>query len=139
MDASNFTASPIWNSDTGFGGNGDPNLEPQMPRGNCVVDGPFANTTRTWQSDSNGHGFNLRHSPHCLSRGFLTGEKAEQLQSRVSPAALQRLLGQSSYGKLLDEVEIQTHNVIPQFVRGDFYRMTAPNGMSFVSEKSVES
>lgn len=63
-----------------------------------------------------------------MSRGFVNGTKKEGYQSRITPEALQRLLSQETYQGLLDEVEVQAHNAVPQFIRGDFYLITAPNG-----------
>jgi len=131
LDTADFTTSPIWDSVTGFGGNGDPTGEEVLYDGRCVVDGPFANTTLYWQSKGNEHGFDLNHSPHCLSRGFLSGEKKEEYQNRVTTAAIDKVLAQPYYLEFLVDLEDQTHNAIPQFIKGDFYTQTAPNDPIF--------
>lgn len=53
-DAGNFTASPLLDPDTGFGGNGS-------GPDDCITDGPFANVTLHI-----GPGQNV--TDHCLSR-----------------------------------------------------------------------
>lgn len=56
-DASDIRASPVWNPDNGFGGDGT------GPDG-CVADGPFSNLTLRFDSH-----FHANHG-YCLSRNF---------------------------------------------------------------------
>jgi tyrosinase len=97
--------------------------------GTCVRTGPFANTTRHWVSKSNGHGFDIVAKPHCLSRGFETGQQKTRFEERITPEAINEVLAQSTYMDFMDQVENKAHNSIPQFVRGDFFALSAPNGM----------
>jgi len=132
-DASDFAASPIWDVKTGFGGDGDLTSEASIFNGRCVMEGPFANVTRHWQSKSNGLGFDILENPHCLSRGFSKGDEKKKLQSRISDAIVQNILDQPSYSDFFDILEARLHNAIPLFIKGDFFGMTAPNGMCFQS------
>lgn len=75
----------------------------------------------------------LSRSRHCLSRGFETGPKKQELQQRVSPSAVENILGQESYAEFFKALESHVHNAIPQFIRGDFLLQTAPNGMELVN------
>ncbi|EWG41477.1 hypothetical protein FVEG_03589 [Fusarium verticillioides 7600] len=132
LDAHDLAASPIFDPIDGFGGNGVSGSSLSgIFGGHCVTEGPFANATRHWQSKSNGHGFDILKNPHCLSRGFQGGEKKAQLEGRVTIDAINSVLGLQSYEKFVDALEVQAHNSIPQFVRGDFYGLTAPNDPVF--------
>jgi tyrosinase len=128
LDASDLASSPIWDGTSGFGGDGESDDEGGIFGGRCVTDGPFANSTRYWRSKSNGEGFDILEFPHCLSRGFANGDKKESLQARITLDAIETVLNQPTYLDFFDDLEVRTHNAIPQFIRGDFYGMTAPNG-----------
>lgn len=130
LDAHDLSSSPVFDGYDGFGGNGSStsSTQPELFGGYCVMDGPFANATRHWQSKSNGHGFELLRNSHCLSRGFRSGEKKLKLEDRVTTAAINSVLSISTYEEFVDALEVQAHNSIPQFVQGDFYGLTAPNG-----------
>jgi len=129
LDAKNLEKSPIWDSLNGFGGNG--NLEAREPGvfdGRCVVDGPFAQATRHWQSKANGHGFDILQKSHCLSRGFVPMERQDLFGARISPDAISQLLNLSTYDELIERLEVKAPNIVPLFVRGDFFGLSAPNG-----------
>jgi tyrosinase len=129
LDAHDPAVSPIFDPNDGFGGNGTSGSSlPEIFGGHCVTEGPFANATRQWQSKSNGHGFDILRNPHCLSRGFQVGEKKVKLENRVTTDAINSVLSIAAYEEFVDALEVQAHNSIPQFVRGDFYGLTAPNG-----------
>ncbi|KAM0268960.1 hypothetical protein ACHAPA_004560 [Fusarium lateritium] len=132
-DAHDLATSPVFDSNGGFGGNGSSasSAQPELFGGYCVMDGPFANATRHWQSKSNGHGFEILRNPHCLSRGFQSGEKKLKLEDRVTIAAINSVLTIPAYEEFVDALEVQAHNSTPQFVQGDFYGLTAPNDPVF--------
>jgi len=131
LDSPDFAASLLWDPITGFGGNGNTESDPESSNSCCVIDGPFANTTRYWHSKENGHGFDVNPSPRCFSRAFVTGEKKEEYQDRVNATALDHVLSQPTYGEFLDQLESRAHNSIPQWIMGDFILMTAPNDPVF--------
>ena len=128
-----LSASPIWNNQTGFGGNGDLSGAITLYEGHCVVDGPFANTMRHWLYQQMGENeWTLLASPHCLSRGFVTTKHVDDLHSRISPEQIEEILRQQNYSEFFIRLENNTHNAIPQFIMGDFYSFTAPNGRESV-------
>ena len=114
----------MWNSGTAFGGNGGGNgTEPgetTIGYGYCVTDGAFANL---WVRYYKG-----RYHPHCLSRDFVKGQGLRSLVNHIRPESLERILDQTNYMSFLLEFEKGPHSVIPVFVRGDFFKFTAPNG-----------
>lgn len=121
LDSDDLTESPIWHSDDGFGGNGNIDGDVVVGHGRCVTNGPFAN-------------LGLRHYdgnqyPHCLSRGFLRGELLDQFgKARTSPNAIEKVLNVTNYYSFLLGLENGAHAAIPICVRGDFSKVTAPNG-----------
>ena len=129
LDADDLADSPVWDTITGFGGDGDLQFpEPELFDGRCVADGPFAHAKRHWQSKANGHGFDILRNPHCLSRGFAPTERKEVFGSRIGPNAITRLLKQPTYDELIEMLEVKAHNTVPLFVHGDFFGLSAPNG-----------
>lgn len=69
----NFTESPVWDAEFGFGGNGpfvavpddDPFAVPGRTGGGCVIDGPFKDMVVNM-----GPMNNITGNPRCLSRDF---------------------------------------------------------------------
>ncbi|KAF5121969.1 Tyrosinase ustQ [Metarhizium anisopliae] len=130
LDAADLAQSPIW-STSGFGSDGTSAGERGVGNGHCVTDGPFANSTRNWQAEEIGSQFKISRNPHCLSRGFQTGDAKKKLQARVTPESIKSILEQDSYAEFFKELEDHAHNAIPQFIRGDFLLQTAPNDPVF--------
>jgi tyrosinase len=129
LDSADLGSSPVWDLENGFGGNGEQTQGTMaLYDGTCVRRGPFANTTRHWISKANGHGFDILANPHCLSRGFEIGQQKTRFEDRITPDAINEVLKQSTYMEFLNRLEVKAHNSIPQFVRGDFFALTAPNG-----------
>jgi tyrosinase len=92
--------SPIWDSTTGFGGDGDKNAERSVGHGHCITDGPFANQTALF--------FGVENRSHCLSRGFVHGKHLQTIfGSKVKPEALEAVL--------LEEADMSTVTVKPVF------------------------
>jgi tyrosinase len=120
---------------TGFGGDGDQSGTETLHGGRCVIDGPFANTTRAWRALSEGHSHDVEYGPHCLSRGFIINNEdrttLDMLHGLVSPARVAQTLEQPDYAAFFEDFESGSHNAIPQFIRGDFLTFTAPNDPVF--------
>lgn len=127
IDADDLARSPLWDADNGFGANGVEE-RPGVVRGNCVVDGPFASTDRYWIDFDNG---TLVNRPHCLSRGFASGEARSYLQRVLKPTFVESLLDAPTYDSFFATFENTTHNAIPSFIGGDFAMPTAPNDPVF--------
>jgi tyrosinase len=121
LDWEDLTLSPVWDSETGFGGNGNSSDEKSVAYGSCVTDGPFARLIALiW---------GVEDQPHCLSRGFAKHEKVKKFGLRVQPEALKKVLKEPNYDSFNLGLEYGPHNAIPLTVRGDFYKVTAPYGM----------
>jgi tyrosinase len=122
LDWVDMAKSPIWDSFTGFGGDGDKNAERSVGHGHCITDGPFANQTVLF--------FGVENRSHCLSRGFIHGKHLQTIfGSKVKPEALEAVLLEEDYESFNLQLEEGPHNAIPRAIRGDFLRVTAPNGL----------
>ena len=122
LDWQNITQSPVWDSETGFGGNGDVNGVATVGSGYCVVDGPFANLEAVI--------YGVEENIHCLSRGFRTGDEFQRLcRHGIRPGAVEELLRSGDYASFNLGLEHGAHRVIPNCVRGDWLRFSAPYGM----------
>ncbi|KAJ9143377.1 Tyrosinase central domain containing protein [Pleurostoma richardsiae] len=132
LDSADLAASPVWDATDGFGGDGNHRGPETVHHGRCVLDGPFANTTRAWNALSEGHSHDVALAPHCLSRGFTTDpDLLAALQRLVSPQYVQGTLDQPDYASFFKKFEEGAHNAIPQFIKGDFLTFSAPNDPIF--------
>ena len=124
LDWEDITKSPIWDRESGFGGNGAGG--PSVGNGSCVTDGPFAYLTAL--------SYGIEEKSHCLSRGFLGGAELEQTSARrLKPEAIEEVLSATNYELFNLGLEHGPHNGIPYGVRGDFLKFTAPYGMYTMS------
>ncbi|KAI1084257.1 putative tyrosinase [Whalleya microplaca] len=124
QDWANLTQAPVWNATEGFGGNGNVDLPTTVGHGHCVQDGPFAGLQVQY--------YNKDWNPHCLSRGFLTGELRDHFGAqRLNSSAMATVLDEPDYYGFLLMLEDGPHSAIPITVRGDFSRFTAPNDPIF--------
>jgi tyrosinase len=97
-------------------------LPTTVGHGHCVQDGPF--------SDLQVQYYNKDWKPHCLSRGFLTGDLLNYFGTqRLQGGTIAAVLEEPDYYRFLLKLEDGPHSAIPITVRGDFSRFTAPNGM----------
>lgn len=135
IDSVNLTDSPIWDAASGFGGNGEFNEEQGQQ---CVRDGPFAGTVRSW-TVSNATG-EIVHEPHCMSRIFRDATRENDvydwLHDLVSPEKVEQTLGKPDYGSFFLWFQLHTHNAIPFFIRGEWASFQVPNG-TFVAAISL--
>lgn len=132
IDSKDIRASPVWDAQRGFGGDGEHLGNITVSHGRCVMDGPFANTTRHWQSKKIGDDYYTIVNPHCFSRGFITQEpRLHSLLRGISPHNIQDLLDEGNYREFFQRLELSIHNSIPLIINGDFASLTAPNGKSF--------
>lgn len=133
VDSANLTSSPIWDPDSGFGGNGV--WDDEEGRGQqCVRDGPFANTVRAWTvSNTTGE---ISYEPHCMSRIFRDADDEGKiygwLHDLVSPEKVEETLRKPDYGSFFLWFQLHTHNAIPFFIRGEWASFQVPNGMSYL-------
>lgn len=123
MDWIDLANSSIWDSQTGFGGDGDVNTPITVGDGHCVTNGPFSGL-RPIQ-------YNHSRTVHCLSRGFRDGKDQGRLPSSTySPESIGQILGADNYKTFVHELENSVHNIMHLSIGGDFMALTAANGKS---------
>lgn len=106
LDAADFANSPIFDTETGFGGNGewvpgnfthpDPDLVvntpwdvPDRTGGGCITDGPFAGmVTNLGPADG------IALNPHCIRRDFAP----ESFANMSGPTLVEEGMSQPDYG-----------------------------------------
>lgn len=116
--------SPVFDNVSGFGGDGDSTAGESVGNGYCVTDGPFSDLNLTYYGPEN--------SKHCLSRGFTDGNvKGRLAGDMVRPAVIEEVLRQPEYANFFMKLEKGPHNQIPNGIRGDFFKFTAPNDPLF--------
>ncbi|KAI9711766.1 MAG: hypothetical protein M1820_001911 [Bogoriella megaspora] len=119
LDWNDIRKSPVWSTDdTGFGTDGNPEVGEEMLKGHCVVDGPFANLTVLYLDE--------KDRPHCLSRGFNSGEDLMRYGSMLRPSEVEGLLDDPEYKSFNLRLEDSAHIAVPRSIRGDFSMLTAP-------------
>ncbi|KAH9830382.1 tyrosinase, partial [Teratosphaeria destructans] len=123
-DWMDIASSSIWDPNTGFGGNGNPNGEPTVGHGTCVEDGPFTGLRPIK--------YNHTYQTHCLSRGFADKATLDRLLGEnFSPESIGRIMRAEEYTKFKWAIEFRLHNNIHTAIRGDFWAMTAANDPLF--------
>ncbi|CRK07805.1 hypothetical protein BN1723_008946 [Verticillium longisporum] len=134
-DAVNTPNSPVFDAETGFGGNGvrTGSTEPGFER--CVVDGPFAHTNLTlamgWPN-MNDQGDRL----HCFTREFNNAsgndENGEIIIGDMQAAAynskvMNTIYGFDNYAAMSNMLEGLPHAQIHSIIFGDMGPATSPN------------
>lgn len=124
LDWEDIKQSPILSDDLGFGGNGNTSDTKSVAYGHCVTDGPFARLKVLY--------YGLESELHCLSRGFDDTESTRQdTAKKLKPEALEDVLNAPEYAAFSGRLESDAHDAVPMTIRGDFYRVTAPNDPLF--------
>ena len=121
-DWENFETAPVWDSETGFGGDGDASGEMTVGNGRCVASGPFAGHEVSFYDD--------KYQPHCLSRGFQSATELSDLGKLIEPKIVERMLRAPDFNTFALELEARGHRFMSESIRGDFSKFTGPNGMS---------
>ncbi|MCJ1446932.1 MAG: hypothetical protein MMC23_007440, partial [Stictis urceolatum] len=117
IDRDNLTQAPLWASAEGFGGDGDHSVKSALGD-YCVADGPFQYLQVKYIKED--------IAPHCLSRGFATGDRLRELSSWIQPEQIETCLAEDDYDTFNLCVELGPHNAIPRSIGGDFTVFTAP-------------
>jgi len=121
LDWRDLAISSIWDSESGFGGDGDAEGQITVGDGRCVTDGPFSDFKPIY--------FNHSYIPHCLSRGFRDGDTVGRLSGfNALPEAIGILLLRPTYDQFIEMVEHSVHDMVHNSVGGDFMAFTASNG-----------
>jgi tyrosinase len=127
LDAENVSASPVWSSDFGFGGDGNSEQaeEGNGQRRECVSDGPFAGIRPVYWADT--------VEPHCLSRNFNDGGNnvGDMMAFAYGPDAINTLFGVQDYAGFRDQLERGPHGAVHTGIGGDMLMMTSPNDPIF--------
>ncbi|CAI0648534.1 unnamed protein product, partial [Colletotrichum noveboracense] len=121
MDWMDLAASSIWNNETGFGGDGEPESPLVVGGGRCVTDGPFSHLRPIR--------YNRTYVEHCLARGFKTTDTSGRpLGPWFGPESIGKLMRSPSYREFEWEMENRLHNRIHRAVSGDFLAFADGNG-----------
>ena len=119
-----LTHALIFDSDTGFGGDGDPTGDITIGKtGRCVIDGPF--------NDIKAKYYDVKYLPHWLSRGFRDYGNIGVIGNgeTISTEAIDEVLNLENYEQFVEVLENKVHDTIPFGVGGDFETFTASNGI----------
>lgn len=118
----------MWDSSTGFGGNGNPDKQQMIGRWNydCVIDGPFRDLRPAY--------FKGEYLPHCLTRTFNDGteEVGRMFGDSYSPDTIAEIHSLSSYDEFRINLEKKPHGAIHSSIGGDMSPATSPNGRSLI-------
>lgn len=123
LDSAALEQSPVFDPDTGFGGDGEVGGVTTVGRsGRCIVDGPFAGVTADY--------YDVKYDPHCLSRGFrdLNGDLGHIDGRDITPDSIEEVLSLGDYESFVALMESRVHDAIPFGIGGDFETFTAPYG-----------
>ncbi|CAF9916149.1 MAG: hypothetical protein ALECFALPRED_010534 [Alectoria fallacina] len=106
LDWEDITTSPVWDGETGFGGDGNPRKGESIAQGHCIENGPFTELEVPY--------FDMIYHPHCLSRGFQSGQGLKNLSSKLSPEALDNILESRDYDTFNLGLEHGAHLAVPR-------------------------
>ncbi|KXS99614.1 hypothetical protein AC578_9898 [Pseudocercospora eumusae] len=117
LDWQHPTKSPVFDPESGFGGNGEPSMPSPKSDGWCLTEGPFAGAMIPF------HGKDW--TPHCLARKFTNGSTFDGHALR--PYYLREVvLEHDDYFDMLMSLERGPHNAIPRGINGVFKSFLAP-------------
>lgn len=125
LDWEDLPGSLIFDSELGFGGDGDPKT-PKYKHNHCVTDLPFKGLKPQWSGSA--------YDPHCLTRSFNDDGWVGHF---VNPESLAEVLSKETYEEFFFALEMRAHDIIPTGVRGDFMAFTAPNGKHRIAPMGV--
>ncbi|EQB56150.1 monooxygenase [Colletotrichum gloeosporioides Cg-14] len=134
-DARAVPSSPLFDAETGFGGNGQFTGSDVPGFQRCVVDGPFANTNLTlsmgWP-DVGEPGNRL----HCLTREFNSGDGADEngvtiigdMQAGAFDSnVMNTIYAFEGFGDMVTMLEGLPHAQVHSIIYGDMGPATSPN------------
>ncbi|KAF2753753.1 Di-copper centre-containing protein [Pseudovirgaria hyperparasitica] len=121
LDWEALDQAPVWDNVYGIGGNGTG--EESVGHGRCVETGPFSH----YQALR----FGANETHHCLSRGFLTGEKSDRYSAELQPEKLDDIMQKDDYYDFWNTLEFAAHEAIPRWIQGEFFEFTSPNDPIF--------
>ena len=134
LDSAALEHSPVFDAETGFGGDGEVGGAITVSRtGRCVVDGPFAGIEIDY--------YDVKYQPHCLSRGFrdLEGDLGHIDGHDITSESIEEVLSLPDYERFVTLMESRVHDAIPYGISGDFETFTAPYGQSMAQRRNEET
>ncbi|KAH8821796.1 hypothetical protein F5884DRAFT_746088 [Xylogone sp. PMI_703] len=121
LDWQDPTNAPVFDSELGFGGDGDYNMKAGAGEGYCVPNGPLAGLQLKY------YGTDI--IPHCFSRSFADGGKpatpGRLSGQKYKPEAMKNLMqipSSTAFAGKLDSI----HTAIPIGIRGEMARFSSP-------------
>jgi tyrosinase len=117
-DWKDMANAPVWDSERGFGGDGDSSSETTVGEGRCVTDGPFAGLEALFYGSD--------YQPHCLSRGFSTGASLKELSDLIRPDVVDDIMREKEFKDFAERLEKNAHAFASGSIRGDFAKYTGP-------------
>ncbi|KAI9167905.1 Tyrosinase ustQ [Paramyrothecium foliicola] len=127
IDAGNVPNSPIWNAETGFGGNGSPDRveEGGSQRRQCVDDGPFKNVRPAY--------FGSGKEDHCLSRTWNAGGNTvgDMMAFAYTKAVVDNIQKLDTFLEYANSLEGRPHGAVHVGIGGDMMPSTSPNDPIF--------
>lgn len=70
------------------------------------------------------------YQPHCLSRGFATGDSSQELSDLIRPDVIDEIMQEKEFRGFSERLEHNAHHFVQGSIRGDFSRYTGPYGKS---------
>ncbi|KAK8044124.1 Di-copper centre-containing protein [Apiospora rasikravindrae] len=127
LDTADVTKAPVWDVETGFGGNGDPAIDPlkESSRKKCLVDGPLKGLEVAYTMGG--------YDPHCLARNWNSGIAfpGDMLADSYTKEVVDKVSAQATYADFRYELEGGPHGAIHSAVGGDMSPATSPNDPIF--------
>ncbi|KAI8931396.1 hypothetical protein NX059_011726 [Plenodomus lindquistii] len=128
LDSNDMINSSIWDPVSGFGGNGDPAIDPLGPGTTtikCVLDGPFAGLQVAWVMEG--------ENPHCLTRNWNNGTNypGDMFVKSYTPEILAGVAANNNFNDFRKSLENGPHGAVHSAIGGDMSPATAPNDPLF--------
>ncbi|KAK8070195.1 hypothetical protein PG994_006811 [Apiospora phragmitis] len=127
LDTDDVTKAPVWDPETGFGGNGDPAIDPMKESSakKCLVDGPLKGSQVAYTMSG--------YQPHCLARNFNSGIAfpGDMLADSYTKAFVDKVAALDNYADFRYSLEGGPHGAIHSAVGGDMSPATSPNDPIF--------
>ncbi|KAJ7093948.1 hypothetical protein B0H15DRAFT_147237 [Mycena belliarum] len=127
LDTADPTKAPVWDTVTGFGGNGDPAIDPLKDSSSkkCVIDGPLKGIQPAYQMGG--------YAPHCLARNFNSGIAfpGNMLADSYTQKVVAEINALDDYPAFRYRLEGGPHGAIHSAVGGDMSPATSPNDPIF--------
>lgn len=122
------TKSPVWDPIHGFGGNGDPSVDPwtESSKKKCLVDGPLQGLMPSYTMGG--------YEPHCLARNWNNGTAfpGNMFAQHYTLEAVESIHALGDYASFRYQLEGGPHGAVHSAIGGDMSPATSPNGMCWL-------